>query len=107
MKVGGFLFACLVVVACGPSQDLGPAVTCSDITFANNGTDCGFEEPGVCSDTHAYAIQCEDDGTCTCAQDGHLVLSIIASDSPSGYCASLSDSSLHDLSAKCGWNLNQ
>jgi hypothetical protein len=35
------------------------------------------------------------------------VTSIIASHSPSGFCASVSVSSLHDIAAKCGWNLTQ
>jgi len=100
----GFFF--VLFVACGPSQDLGPAVTCSDIVFSNNGTDCGFDEPGVCSDNHAYGINCQDDATCTCAQDGHLIKSIIASNSSSGYCANVTASALHDLAAKCGWNIN-
>jgi len=96
----------LVVVACGPSQDLGPAVTCSDISFTNNGTSCDFDEPSVCSDQQAYSIDCQDDATCTCSQNGHPITSIIASHSPSGYCASVDASSFHDLAAKCGWNLN-
>ena len=99
------LFA-LALVACGPSQDLGPAVTCPDMTFTNNGTDCGFVEPTACSDGSSYEINCEDDSTCTCTFNGFLQKSIIASNSTSGFCASESVSSLHDVAAKCGWNLN-
>lgn len=100
------LFA-LAVVACGPSQDLGPAVTCADIVYSNSGADCGFDEPSVCSDSHAYSVDCQDDSTCTCSQDGHPITAIIASGSTSGFCASVTASSLHDLAAKCGFNLNQ
>jgi hypothetical protein len=104
MRPGFFFVLC---VECGPSQDLGPVVTCSDITYANNGTECGFDEPGVCSDGHAYGVNCQDDSTCTCAQDGHIDSAVIASNATSGFCASITKDSLHDLAAHCGFNLNQ
>ena len=106
MKVAGVLFV-VAFVACGPSQNLGPPVTCADIVYSNNGTDCGFDEPSACSDGHAYSVDCQDDSTCTCSQDGHPITAIIASNSPSGFCANVTASSLHDLAAKCGWDVSQ
>jgi hypothetical protein len=102
MKAGFLLFA----IACGPSQDLGPAVTCSDVKLVNSTGSCSLVANSACSDGSLYEIDCQDDSTCTCTMNGSIGKSIIASNSPSGFCANVSASSLHDLGAKCGWNLN-
>jgi hypothetical protein len=99
--------ALLFVFALGcSSQNLGPAITCSDIAFTNSGTDCSFVEPTDCSDGQAYGIECQDDATCTCLENGQAVTAFIASNTPTGYCANVTASSLHDLAKQCGWNIN-
>jgi len=103
MKVGFFF---VLLVACGPSQDVGPAVTCSNVSLTTNPGSCSLVANAPCSDSSLYEVDCQDDGTCTCTKDGNIVSSIIASDSPSGFCASVTTSSLHDIGVKCGWNLN-
>ncbi len=106
----GFLFAVVVfgalVVACGPSQDLGPAVTCSDVALTTDTGSCSLISNSPCSDNAIYEIDCQDDGTCTCAMNGNIAMSVIASDNASGFCATVTTSAFHDLAADCGWNLN-
>jgi hypothetical protein len=105
MKAGAFLVA-IAVAACGPDQDLGPAVTCSDVSLTGDTGSCSLITNAPCSDSNIYDIDCQDDGTCTCDVNGNLSMSVIASDSPSGFCAGVTTASLHSLAADCGWNLN-
>ncbi len=103
MRVCAALF--ILSLGCS-SQPSGPAITCSDIAFSNTGADCSFDEPTVCSDNHAYSVDCQDDSTCSCSVDGQQTKSFFASGATSGFCATVTTSSLHDLAAKCGWNIN-
>jgi hypothetical protein len=102
----GVLFLVVLGVACGPSQDLGPAVTCSDVSLTTDTGSCSLIANSACSDGQLYEIDCQDDSTCTCTENGSIGASIIASNSPAGFCASVTTSAFHDLAAKCGWNLN-
>ena len=95
------------VLGCSVQQDLGPAVTCPDVSASNNAGECDIVANSPCSDTAIYEIDCGDDGTCTCARNGMYSTSVIASDQASGYCDGFDVSRLHDLAADCGWNLNQ
>ncbi len=96
-----FLFA----LGCSSSQNLGPPVTCT-MTFTSANGSCTFDPAQPCSDGNFYTIDCQDDSTCSCDQNGTPVTSIIASNMPSGYCATIDATSVHDIAAKCGWNIN-
>jgi hypothetical protein len=97
----------VMIIACGPSQDLGPAITCSDVSVSNQSGECDLVANKQCSDGSFYEIDCGDDATCSCIENGSPASSIFASDQSSGFCASFDVSQFHDLAAKCGWNLNQ
>ncbi len=102
---GGVTLAFVVVCACSVQTALPAAVTCSVTVQSQNGA-CDLIAAQQCSDTQFYAIDCQDDATCTCVLNSNVVGSILAADQRSGYCATLDTSKLHDLSVKCGWNLN-
>jgi hypothetical protein len=92
--------------ACGPTQTLGPSITCSDVTASNQDGECDLVFNQQCSDQHFYEIDCGDDATCSCSRDGQQTMSIFASDQTSGFCSGFDVSELHTLAADCGWNIN-
>jgi hypothetical protein len=95
------------VVACGPSTPAAPPVTCPNVQQPETAAgSCDLVGENQCSDGNFYEIDCQDDGTCTCSQNGTYVTSFVAEDEPSGYCATFTPSLFHSLSVGCGWNLN-
>ena len=105
----------VAAVACGPSVQLGPLVTCPNVIVANNAGECDLVTTNnqVCSDQQTYEINCGDDGTCTCVINGVIDGSpVFVSDQTSGFCATLTVSMYHSIAAMClqpgttGENLN-
>jgi DNA-directed RNA polymerase alpha subunit len=95
----------LLVAACGPSTPTGPAVTCPDVQLETAAGSCDLVGTQQCSDGNFYEIDCQDDGTCTCSENGMITMSLFVEDG-SGYCATFDASLFHSLSVDCGWNLN-
>jgi hypothetical protein len=99
----------LLVVACGPSTPAVPAVTCDNAQTQVGSGSCDIVGPSgsmLCSDGNFYEIDCQDDGTCTCSENGMITMSLFVTGQTSGYCATFDVSLLHSLSVDCGWNLN-
>ncbi len=92
-------------LACS-SQNLGPPVTCSNVSFDSSNGSCTFSANTACDDGHFYTIGCQDDSTCSCVRDTDPPISVIASNAQFGFCTTVTSTSLHDLAAKCGWNSN-
>ncbi len=98
--------SCGALAACTASTTLPPAVTCPTPTVDLAPGSCDLVFAQQCSDSNFYEINCQDDSTCTCLQNGSNPTSILASDQTAGFCSGFSVSMVHDLSVKCGWNLN-
>ncbi len=102
----------LSLVACGPTQNLGPAVTCTNVSVVNASGECDLVANEPCSDTSIYEIDCGDDSTCSCIENGVPGTSFLASNQTSGFCASFDATKLHDLATNCiaqdgtHWNIN-
>ena len=96
----------LFLLACGPSVPLADPVTCPSVALSSQNGGCDLVADQQCSDGSFYEINCGDDGTCTCFQDTTYVKSFLDGNAAAGYCASFDATKLHELSVKCGLNLN-
>ena len=95
------------LVACMASTTLAPPVTCPAIDVTQQNGECDLVATQKCSDNSFYEINCGDDSTCTCIQNGNLFgQPVLASDMTVGYCATLDASKLNQISVLCGLNLN-
>lgn len=102
----------LSLAACGPTENLGPAITCSDVSLVNASGECDLVASKQCSDGSFYEIDCGDDSTCSCIQNGVPATSFLASNQTVGFCASLDATKFHELATNCiasdntHWNIN-
>ncbi len=104
-RLSPFFF--LIVAACGPTVVLPDPVTCPSIKVSQNSGECDLVADQLCSDNLFYEVNCGDDSTCTCIQDGNLYgQPVLAGNMTSGFCAKLDASQLHHIAALCGLNLN-
>ncbi len=94
------LASCVIACSSGPST---PVVTCSNVTASASPGGCSLVAQTACSDGIFYEIDCQDDGTCTCTQDGMPGTAFITTPN---ICTNLDTSKLHDLGTQCAWNLS-
>lgn len=102
MRVACFFGVAATIFACAAQNPLGAAVTCPAVSLQKAPGACDFVATQVCSDSHFYALSCQDDGTCTCTQDSNNWNSFLAADNTTTYCSSINDTSqFHVLATNC------
>jgi len=106
MRAAGLLFGVVALVACTTPTATGPVVTCPGIAVDNQNGECDLVSNSECSDDNFYEIDCGDDATCTCSENGNTVNQpVFVTDQASGFCATLSVNDLNSISQLCGLNL--